>query len=194
MNENYDDYDRWLKNRKTLTEERNHPNHWFNRASDLRASAGALWVAMEGNNDLFVEKLGLHNSFSMGVACWPVYHMLCGLSLELIFKAVIVQLGGDVPKTHDLNQLAGKASFQCSVAEKQLLKFYKASVEWSGRYPIPNRCNDDGLLDHWRLASDVLTKPDKRFKDIEMRTGSGATDWENYHALWSRIAEQFRFD
>ena len=32
--------------------------------------------------------LGFDSSFSLGVACRPVYHMLCGLALEVGAKSV----------------------------------------------------------------------------------------------------------
>ncbi|VBS37530.1 Uncharacterised protein [Burkholderia pseudomallei] len=97
------DIDAWLTARPTLTEERSHPNHWFNRGADLHASAGALWYAME--NDVrqeIAQGLGFSSGYSMGVACYPVYHMMCGLALEVIMKAVLVQRGLPFPKTHSL--------------------------------------------------------------------------------------------
>lgn len=78
-----------------ITNDRMHPNHWFNRASDLRASAHVLWLSMESKE--IQQKMGYGGGFSLGVACYPVYQMLCGLALELILKAVIVQKGGPPP-------------------------------------------------------------------------------------------------
>ena len=77
--DDYSDIEERSKNRPTLAEERNHPSHWYNRASDLHASAGALWYVMKLKDTEVVESLGLSAGFSMGVACRPVYHMLCGL-------------------------------------------------------------------------------------------------------------------
>ncbi|ORM60126.1 hypothetical protein HA45_22180 [Pantoea rodasii] len=89
MSEDYFDYDAWERSRPTLTEQKSHPNHWFNRASDLRASAHVLWLVIESKQ---VQKdIGYGGSFSLGIACYPVYQMLCGLALELIMKAVITQ-------------------------------------------------------------------------------------------------------
>ena len=76
-----------------LVKERNHPNHWYNRASDLHASAGALWLIMRTREEGAADELGLGRGFSMCVACWPVYLMLSGLSLEVIMKAALVQQG-----------------------------------------------------------------------------------------------------
>jgi hypothetical protein len=38
----------------------------------------------------------------MDVAVTPVYYMLCGLSLELLYKAIIVAKGNEVELSHDL--------------------------------------------------------------------------------------------
>lgn len=62
----YSGIDEWLNNRPTLAEERNHPNHWYNRAADLHSSAGALWYVMKLKDNEVVESLGLSSDFSMG--------------------------------------------------------------------------------------------------------------------------------
>lgn len=67
-----------------------HPNYWFNHASDLRAAAGAVWFAMGEQNEQVRESLGLDVGFSMNVASRPVYHLLCGLALEVLLKALLV--------------------------------------------------------------------------------------------------------
>jgi hypothetical protein len=57
----------------------------------------------DGDGDI-ATSLGLPPGFSMQVACMPVYYMLCGLSLEVVMKAVLVQRGVPEKKyaTHDL--------------------------------------------------------------------------------------------
>ncbi|TGP39541.1 hypothetical protein EN871_32200 [bacterium M00.F.Ca.ET.228.01.1.1] len=74
-------------------DELNHPNHWYNRAADLHASAGAVWDAMTNDPRDTSKRLGFTEGHSMQVACQPVYLMLCGLSLEVVMKAVLVQRG-----------------------------------------------------------------------------------------------------
>lgn len=134
-----DDYEGWLASRPTLVEDRSHPNHWLNRASDLLASAGALWHAMGAEDTAIAQALGHGSGFSMKVACWPVYHMLCGLSLELIMKAVLIQRATpqkDV-ETHVLHRLHRMLDLDLDEERKQILDFYEASVMWAGRYPTP---------------------------------------------------------
>jgi len=45
------------------------PLYWYNKSSDLRGAAGAVWTCMDGPISLTVPKeLGLGNDFIMGVA------------------------------------------------------------------------------------------------------------------------------
>jgi hypothetical protein len=188
------DIEGWLARRPTLTEERGHPNHWFNRGADLHASAGALWYAMRHDKELKVaEELGFSTGYSMGVACRPVYHMLCGLALEVIMKAVLMQRGAPLPKTHSLTRLISLLELSRTEAQLATLTFYEQSVVWAGRYPVPLQCTDDKLRDYWSLAGDVLTSPVKLSDDslFEIRRGNGATDWGRFDEMWSEIASLF---
>lgn len=81
--------------------------------------------------------------------------LLCGLALENLLKALIVkQMFGrqdgqpdtDAPtvlpqylKTHNLCELADRASFSTSDRERRTLTRLTHYVEWAGRYPIPRR-------------------------------------------------------
>lgn len=189
------DVDAWLAARPTLTEERSHPNHWFNRASDLHASAGALWYAIEnGARHSIGEDLGFSKSFRMNVACYPVYHMLCGLALEVIMKAVLVQRGDPFPKTHSLARLTQALGLTRTEDELAMLSFFEQSVLWAGRYPVPLNCTDDKLKSYWSLATDILTSPIKLSEDIDLEfcCGNDATCWEKFSPMWSEIAGLFR--
>ncbi|AJB72406.1 hypothetical protein [Enterobacter hormaechei] len=192
MSEYDDDYDFWIKNRKTITEQRLHPNHWFNRASDLRASAHVLWISMESKD--IQQKMGYGGGFSLEVACNPVYHMLCGLALELIMKAVVVQRSKKVPGIHDLNHLANLAEISVNPKRKELLKFYTAAIVWIGRYPVPVKCDDEKLKDYWSLATSVLTDRVKGHGNLNIRKRNGAADWDKFQALFNEIADEFDFN
>lgn len=191
MSEYEDDYEYWMRNRQTITEQRLHPNHWFNRASDLRASAHVLWLSMKSKD--LQQSMGYGGGFSLEVACNPVYHMLCGLALELILKAVVVQKSGTAPDSHDLNHLISLADIPVNQRRKELLKFYTAAILWTGRYPVPVKCDDDKLKKYWELASNVLTDPVKGFGALKARRGNGAADWDNFQALYREIMEKFDF-
>lgn len=184
----------WL-NLPNLVEERGHPSHWFNRASDLHAAAGATWYAMGSKSTEVAAALSFPPGFSMSVACWPVYHMLCGLSLEVIMKAVLV-LRETAPKEyelHDLNKLTRLLKLEPSTEEEKLLDFYNASLVWAGRYPTPRRATDSKLKAYWDLASDVLTSPTigNWPESMNVRSGNGSTDWTEFNPLWHRYANLF---
>jgi len=183
------DSENWLANRQTLVEERNHPNHWLNRAKDLRASAGALWHAMGPQDAMIAKELGYYSGHSMSVACWPVYHMLCGLSLELIMKAVLIQRNTPTKKIeiHFLHKLHLLLELELNSERKLLLDFYESSVVWAGRYPIPRNPTKEKLLDFYDLQSEVLTKPKpmQSTGTLKFRVSSDTTDWINYSRLWS---------
>ncbi len=189
------DFDAWRAARPTLTEERNHPNHWFNRAADLRASAGALWYAIENDSkERIAEQLGFSSGYSMNVACYSVYHMMCGLALEVILKAVLVQRDRSFPKTHSLRTLVNEVGLSKTEGELAMFDFYEHSVLWAGRYPVPLRCTDDKLREYWSLAGDILSSPVKLSPSsrLQLRTSSGATDWENFSSMWLEIAAMFQ--
>src|SRR5690606_8765661 len=76
--------------------------YWHNKAGDLHASAGVLWKAIQTPPEQ-------QTGFSHAVACWSVYQMLCGMSLELLFKSILVAKGHEPKATHKLEALAGEA-------------------------------------------------------------------------------------
>ncbi|HBO4605227.1 hypothetical protein P3C80_23635 [Pseudomonas aeruginosa] len=187
--------ERRLESRSTLVEDRSHPNHWLNRAADLKASAGALWHAMGSQDAAIAQELGYGVGYSMKVACWPVYHMLCGLSLELVMKAVLVQRETPQKKVeiHFLNELHRLLALDLDDERKQILDFYEASVVWAGRYPTPRNVTDEKLLSHYDLESKVLTKP--MLIDtpgtLSFMVSSETTDWGQFSKLWLEYANLF---
>lgn len=189
----YYDYLKKQASKPSLVDERNHPNHWFNRSADLHASARVLWLAMNGALDGEDKDAGQSRGYSYAVACNPVYYMLCGLSLELIMKALLIQNGvaPDNIKTHKFERLLQLLNHSVDKKTRKLLQFYEAMAVWEGRYPTPVGASDQGLIDHWKLSSEVLTSPVKKFKGLEFRQSNGAGDWDNFHALWRSFADKF---
>lgn len=180
-----------------LVQRYSHPNYWFNRSSDLHASARAIWKSMHSPTDE-ADQLELGRGFSMAIAGYHVYHMLCGLALETAFKALLAQSDKWSPNdgTHSLVRLAEKLGMQLTQDERLLLEFYAASVIWAGRYPLPSKPTDEKLLDYWSLSQSVLTVPSSPVEGttLQFRTASQATDWENFHILWRSLVDQFRHD
>ncbi len=171
------------KNRKELS------IYWFNKASDLMGSAGALWACQDGTRSSeVVEELGLWQGYSMGVATPPVYRMLCGMALELIYKAIIVAKGENVPETHRLIDLAQKAEVEVKEKQKGLLQVLTESIIWDGRYPTPKKeahmeslynLTCEHLYDKEPLGSMHILKPNK------------ALGWEGFVELWGTANEVY---
>jgi hypothetical protein len=104
---------------------KNTPQYWCNKSSDLRAAAGAIWYCMkEENEKKVVEELELGTSFSMAVAAFPVFPMLCGLSLELMYKAVCVAKNIKFNKEHNLLNLCKLAKVPTTDEEYQFLGLF----------------------------------------------------------------------
>jgi hypothetical protein len=177
-----------------LVEARSHPNHWFNRASALRAAAGGLWLTRRQTEE--THSLGLDPGFDMWMAARPVYHLLCGMALEVVMKAVLAQQGKRVPPIHRLNELADQVGFDRNETEQRLLNYYSEMVYWAGKYPTPRDPTDAKLVDYFTLAVETLTvhEPIEPNSFIARVSPSGADDWESFHALWQRAAALFQRD
>jgi hypothetical protein len=112
--------------------------YWYNKSSDLRGSAGALWISRQkAFSTAIVKKLHLGEGFSMGAATPSVYLMLCGMSLELLYKAILVATRQKVPHEHILVKLAKLAGVSVGADETALLRILTESIVWDGRYPVP---------------------------------------------------------
>ncbi|KTC62382.1 hypothetical protein [Pseudomonas savastanoi] len=180
--------------RMTLVEDRSHENLWLHRANDLHASAGAIWLSMADNRGKdSAKELGLREGFDMMRACFPVYHMLCGLSLEVVMKAVLVSLREKPPEHHDLNLLAHLLGVKRNPAQKKILNFYQHSVVWAGRYPIPKDATDDDLAKYYEMHNSLLFKGKTAVKGTQLKTYSriGATDWDRFDALYRSYSTLF---
>jgi hypothetical protein len=95
--------------------------------------------------------------------------MLCGLGLENLFKALLVQrefkrntgnaADGDpvvLPRNldgHNLVTLAKEAGFLCTDPERALLIRLSECVAWSGRYPVPKKA---GPFPKWVVATSEM--------------------------------------
>ena len=168
------------------------PMGWFNKSSDLRASAGAVWYCIRHPELQVPEELELGEGFSMKVATWPVYLMLCGLSLELVYKAVAVCLGRDPGIRHDLCRLAGNVGVLYSAEEQGLLRILTECIQWHGRYPAPVPKHHDAIQHLYELSSTHLTE---RVANISLNVrrpkDPHPLGWEAFTRLWLRGAQAF---
>ena len=121
----------------------------------------------------------------MGAAVVPVFRMLCGMSIELIFKALIIERKQAVNESHhDLLHHASMAGLTYSERERELLKILTHSIAWAGRYPTPtpkkkdhievySKLIDENLFDRVPLGSISILQPNK------------ALNWNSFNSMWS---------
>lgn len=164
--------------------------YWFNKASDLMGSAAALWVCRDPDLSQRVAiEADLGAGFSMGAATPPVYRMLCGMAVELVLKAIVVESGDTVNMNgHDLVDPWQQVSLPLSDQERRLLSVLSHDVVWAGRYPTPKKevkfneyldtC-DEALYDREPIAPD---------SSLSVMEPNHALDWTGFQSLWQRAS------
>lgn len=164
--------------------------HWYNKASDLRGAAGALWASMDtSRSSEIVDELGLGKGFSMRIATSPVYAMLCGMSLELLYKAIVVAKGYEPNiKSHRLSDLALDAGVTVTKQHIGLLEILSESVIWEGRYPVPKDLKHMQRLIELRNENLYDQIP---LGKLHVLSPNGALSWESFNRLWSDAFEVY---
>jgi len=146
------------------------PLWWYDKSSDFRASAGALWLSMDDSQSTFyAEKLNLGAGFRMSVAVFPVFIMLCGMSLELIYKAISVAKGQKVEPNHRLCELAKSAGIKIDKKAEDYLKDLTEYIIWEGKYPVPKDKNKESFF----------------------RQPNRIINWNSFNELWGDAADIF---
>ncbi len=160
------------------------PQYWINKAEALRASAGAIWYCQHSVQHTDINQaLGTDPPIQISGDIWQVYRMLCGMSLELAYKASLIALGKDIKTTHNLVWLAEQVCFSLTQKEHGLLALLSECVIWQGRYPAPK---DDLSLEYFvylhyeNLFRKVTTGNLTVLKPLE----PDPLDWEGYNELW----------
>jgi len=169
------------------------PMYWFNRASDLHGAAGALWYCMQNDRKQRIGlALGLGEGFDMTVATWPVYRMLCGMALELAYKAVAVSQGKSVLKVHNLVKLAEHAEIPLNTNDIGLLDLLTECIVWQGRYPVPKEhesMDEFAFLTYENLYKKERTGNLTMLKPLD----PNPFDWDQFHPFWAQAVAAFEW-
>lgn len=174
---------------KRFDELNNHPNYWYNKASDLHAAAGAIWYSMDTNrNSLIVNELGLGDWFSMSLACRPVFEMVIGYSFELLYKAIIKSISKQFGHIHILGDLAKLAEAELSEYEMEIMKYLTECVIWEGRYPIPK--TSQTFKSHSLNAMNLLFD-EIDCGTIKLKKYNGIINWDELNVIWGRLSEKY---
>ena len=162
--------------------------YWFNKSSDLHAGAAALWMSMEDDiASKIVNDCELGDGFKMDVAVGPVFYMLCGMAMELIFKAITVEAGGQInEKHHQLLQHLALTELTYSSTERKLLQMLSHDIIWAGRYPTAK--SEDQMVECRELAFKNLFE---RVPGATFLRPNDALDWKAFHGLWSKATQEY---
>ena len=179
-----------MDHKQSFAEQQEIAIYWFNKSSDLRGAAGALWVSCDDDiSEQVVVRCGLWGGFRLSAAVPSVYLMLAGMSLELLYKSIIVATGHDVPHTHDLERLASLAGVAVGEVDRGLLKILTGASVWHGRYPVPKTMEAFKELSDLKQQYLFTTKPlGGRFV---VSTPNRALAWEGFDRLWGEAAPRF---
>ena len=178
-----------MPTREAFERDRTIAMSWFNKSSDLRAAAAAVWVGQDDDvSPLVVQRCALGRGFDMRVATADVFCMLAGMSLELIYKATLVTTSQIIPYTHDLNRLAALAGLQVVPSDEPLLRILTGAIMWDGRYPVPRELEQ---YDSQRQLQREHLFDDLSDSTLRVYTPNGALGWPDCGRLWASAADHF---
>lgn len=161
------------------------PAWWYKNSCNLRLSAGVLWLSMNDKyKKTFSKELGLGEDYDLSGSCSCNFHMLSGLSFELLFKSIIIKHNQDIPKTHNLIQLSSQAGYIASNDEKKIFDLLSDYVKWAGKYPIPNDENENELF-YKKLGNTIVTH--YQTGNVFTSVYNGSLEWDSLNYIWSSI-------
>jgi hypothetical protein len=142
------------------------PLSWYCSSEDLEAAAAILQEKVE-------EFYKNHDKNSVGESVMGPYYMLTGFAMECLLKGIIVANGERVLKNgkikfidsgnqHDLIKLADKAGVIYNSVERRMLKLLTENAEWAGRYPTPQRWDQECKKiepSHYGVTMESITEP-----------------------------------
>jgi hypothetical protein len=176
-----------FEHRKTI------PQYWLNKSSDLRASAGVIWYGIHSKqSSSIVNELGLEEGFSLQVATSPIFRMLCGLSLELMYKAICVAKRFNFGKTHALVDLGELAGLFFTEQEKGILTILTESVIWDSKYPVPTERNKDAFENLPELYRKYLFDEVNASTSFKICRSNQALNWNSFDMLREAALQEYK--
>ena len=172
-----------------FSQRKDSPLWWYHKSCDLRASAGALWFSMK--NDL-LEKISSELNLGAGRSAntWPVYLMLCGLSLELIYKAILVEKNQKAPPKHILKDIATLAGIHLDQQKEDLLSILTEAIIWHGKYPVPRDKRHGKMAELSRIENRSLVDY-VEWKGLKVPRPNNELGWDSFNKLWAEANEVF---
>ncbi|WP_254509524.1 HEPN domain-containing protein [Anatilimnocola floriformis] len=167
-----------------------HPNYWFNKSSDLHGAAAVLWTAMNNDDTTLRAECALDPSYRFKVALPLPFRMLCGMSIELLLKAIIVAHSQEPGMTHGLSSLARAAGVKFADSQLPLLEILSQTIVWDGRYPVPTPKNQQSFEKLSTLKSKYL-RDRKTIGKMQFLVANAALDWTSYNQIRSVALQKF---
>ena len=148
------------------------PQYWYNKSSDLYASAGVLWLTVNTDFGLQVKReLKFGDGFEFSIACWPTYKMLLGLAFEALIKAKLLDNKINVKYTHSLTSLTELLKIKLSKIENDTLILLSHYTIWNGKYPLTKKIKD--FEEYYKIQNEL--------------NNSDIFDWDTIKILWLKI-------
>lgn len=132
----------------------------------------------------------------MSVACMFVFQMLCGLSIELCLKGVVVAKGGRPESIHNLESLARQAGVTYDERSQGLLRVLSDAVVWFAKYPTPKGSATQARTTYESAMTTIFENlfDKKPFGSLTVLSPNGSLDWIGFNQLWDVAqAEYWRF-
>jgi len=157
---------------------------WFNKATDLRWASGVIWDAIED----------APHTYSLYAS---VFAMNAGLSLELAFKAILVESqppSSTFPQGHNLKKLAEDSHLtkKLDADDLAMLEIYSMYVISVGKYPVATKEESH--------EKDLNTfkkqfKPLETFKNCKHKfygpDKNRCPSWDTYEKIWKIVYQEY---
>lgn len=116
---------------------------WFLSSLRLREASLLLWKKIQKVENKMIKDKPLTKGDFEALDLFPVFMMLSGLSIEVIFKSFLVKNGKEWKNiSHKILEQIIKEKIELTEEEKKLEERLIKFVSWEGKYPIPMKLKD----------------------------------------------------
>jgi len=152
------------------------------------SAAAALWFAASDEEAArkIVTSAELGKGFNLSIATHKIFYTLCGMALELAYKAIIIENGKESPQSHDLLLLAELAGFNLSHEDKTLLNIWSQLIIWDGKYPIPKK--EKSMDAYSDLIDTALWNP---IEGTPFKRMNNRIQWSGFRVFWDRVSKRY---
>lgn len=162
--------------------------YWYNKATDLMGAAAVIRFTSSDEiaADQIVSAANLGLGFNLSVATYRVFYMLCGMALELMYKAILVEDGKEPPTNHNLPVLAKLAGINLPPEDESLLEIWSQLVIWDGKYPVPKK------EEHMKTYDDLIEKTLwNQVEGTPFKRMNNRIEWSNFRIFWDKARERY---